>query len=276
MIIKNRICKSFRLKALVAGAALVAAANFPAKAVVIDFEELLPLANANPSINPGDNFTLFDLSTPYDNQFGGNYETPNSLPESFTIRALGDAGGAGPGPGGPVNELFSVFGSVEGGGQFVGSGGNAVAMFNDAKLGDGRSELTRTDGGLFDIFSIDLAPLVIGQGAVVEFVGTKADNSTVTKSFNVTSTFSLQQQDFVPADDFVNLVSLVWTNEAGAFHQFDNINVANAQDQGGGNQGGGNQGGGNNEVPEPGVLSILAVGLLGLGLLARRRQRTIL
>ena len=273
MLFKNRIGERHSLKAVIAGTALVLSVALPAEAGVITFEELLPLANAEPSINAGDNFTLFDLSTaPYDTAFGGRYRTFNELlPEAFTIRALGDAGGAGPGPGGPVNELFSVFGSVEGGGQFVGVGGNDVVVFNDAKNGDGRSELTRTDGGLFDIFSIDLAPLVVGQGAVVEFVGPKADNSTVTKSFNVTSTFELQAKDFEPADDFVNLVSLVWTNEAGAFHQFDNINVANAQDQGGGNQGGGN-----NEVPEPGALSILAVGLLGLGLLARRRQRTIL
>lgn len=86
---------------------------------------------------------------------------------------------------------------------------------------DGRIQLVATDGGVFDLTSIDLsrASLTIDGGAIVRFTGTKADSSTVSQSFTVGFDLAFDTFSF---SGFEDLVSVSWFQER-PFHQFDNI-----------------------------------------------------
>lgn len=124
--------------------------------------------------------------------------------------------------------------------------------------------LTRSDGGLFDLLSIDLAilPAFTEDGKPillpfdVTFHGTKVDGSSVANIFMHTEAFAFETFPFV---GFSDLTSMNWFQGTGnpgePAHQFDDLNVS--------------------PVPEPSSLLLLGCGLAGL-LLCRRPRRDAL
>jgi hypothetical protein len=133
--------------------------------------------------------------------------------------------------------------------------------------GDGNSKtvLTRSDGGRFHIFSIDLAelpnfdgttgdPIDFGSFALT-FYGTKFDGSVVEATAKIGPFPELTTFNF--SSEFTNLLSLEWKQGGGGefdlTHQFDNLRL--------------------NDVPEPGTLLLLATGALSS--IPWRRRRSI-
>jgi len=106
--------------------------------------------------------------------------------------------------------------------------------------------LIRQGGGTFDLISIDLDSLWLGN-ANVEFIGVLEGGGTVTQSFVTDSTRnSMQTFTF---SGFNDLVSVSWDDlEFATLHHFDNI-VAN--------------------IPEPASIAFLALGVM----LAGRKRR---
>jgi hypothetical protein len=127
------------------------------------------------------------------------------------------------------------------------TGSTALANNDDS----GITQLTRADGGSFNLGSIDLAvlyPGITGDGAVsVTFTGARADQSTVSQTVVVNDGL-VQTFSFA---GFTNLSSVTWSNEA-MYHQFDNLNVT--------------------AVPEPGSVAMFLAGIGVLGALGRRRK----
>ncbi|MFY9513190.1 MAG: NF038120 family PEP-CTERM protein [Rubrivivax sp.] len=152
----------------------------------------------------------------------------------------------------------------------VSPSGNATQFYFNSN--DGALSLARSDGSLFDLsgFSaafvpLDPAPL---QTTVIVAVGTKQDNTTVTASWSFASSatshfpfssysgaafaaFSnLKQVEFRACSLVGSAICTVATQNNGQF-AIDNILVAAP-------------------VPEPSTTLLLTLGLLGLGLRARR------
>jgi hypothetical protein len=136
----------------------------------------------------------------------------------------------------------------------------STTLYNGNGLGG--TTLSRSDGDLFRLFSIDLAempnfdptgrPVNLGSFALT-FVGTKGDGSTVQATATILP-FSTSTTLGLPAD-FDNLLAVSWTQgRDGApslTHQFDNVRVTT--------------------VPEPATLFLLGMGLASVGLLRGRR-----
>jgi hypothetical protein len=125
--------------------------------------------------------------------------------------------------------------------SFIGS----TSLFNDQP--GNTTQLFKVGGGAFDMTSIDLA-CVYNDGSVqtVNFVGTRADNSTVNASFNLTNP---NTQTTFAFSGMTNIVKLEWNQDA-PYHQFDNVTI-------------------NGAVPEPASLAVLGLGALAL---IRRRK----
>ena len=96
---------------------------------------------------------------------------------------------------------------------------------------NGLTTLTKSDNGLFNLMSIDLAASDPGNQILigVSFTGTKADNSTVTQTFTGITGF-----DRYFLNNFTNLNKVEWTQSTYSIddpfdgnyhtgHQFDNI-----------------------------------------------------
>lgn len=122
-------------------------------------------------------------------------------------------------------------------------------------------EMTKVGGEFFDVLSIDIADLIneveFGNAvppvtAVLDFVGTRSNSTTVTATFTTDTLAGLETFN-LPAD-FTNLVSFAWTPRGAIdiypFAQVDNIVVA--------------------AVPEPASAALLATGLVSLTLVRRR------
>ncbi|WP_295621353.1 PEP-CTERM sorting domain-containing protein [Chamaesiphon sp. GL140_3_metabinner_50] len=87
--------------------------------------------------------------------------------------------------------------------------------------------LTKVGGGAFDLSSIDLTDFTSGVGqTIINFTGTRADNSTVAQSLTVDALPGFQTFNF---SGFTNLVNVKWQNSVAvgtSAPQFDNINVS--------------------------------------------------
>jgi hypothetical protein len=102
------------------------------------------------------------------------------------------------------------------------AGSTALQEFQSTAL----TRLTQVGGGNFDLSSIDLADFTNGGSQpIVNFTGTRADNSTVTQSVTLDALPGLQTLNF---SGFTNLAKVEWNNTGSFSHQFDNINVSAA------------------------------------------------
>jgi hypothetical protein len=113
---------------------------------------------------------------------------------------------------------------------FVGS----TTLFHH--IGGGKIILSRIDGSLFDLISIDIAelPTIDGNGQPVDFgsfditfIGTRADTSTLSETFTAQSFPRVTTFQF---SDFSGLVFVHWFQGGGGgpglqTHQFDNVLV---------------------------------------------------
>jgi hypothetical protein len=122
----------------------------------------------------------------------------------------------------------------------------------------GITRLTKSDGGLFDLLSIDLARLSISAGDVpVTFIGTFLNGSTITQSFNVIrdnpSAISLQTFDFA---GFTNLTKVEWTQTSILNHQFDNVQLSTVS-----------------AVPVPSGIVLMSIAIVGMCMTRRKLSR---
>lgn len=136
---------------------------------------------------------------------------------------------------------FATYGTLDT--EFSGS----TALINDNA--DGLTTLTKANGRVFNLISIDLTELIVGDGVDydVEFTGTTFHRGTVTLAFSLNGLRDTETLYFDAR--FSDLIAVSWANTGGG-HQFDNI-VA---------------------VPEPATLglSLCALGILG-GMVRNRR-----
>ena len=121
-----------------------------------------------------------------------------------------------------------------------------TSFFNDTV--NGVTTLTKIGGDLFSLDNIDLDGYN-QLAANVTFVGTLLNNTTTSVTFTTNASYGLQTFAFSSAFD--NVKSVSWT-QASPYHSFDNIVVNAAQ------------------VPEPGTMAMLGLGLLGV--VASRRK----
>ncbi len=130
----------------------------------------------------------------------------------------------------------------------------------------GTTSMAAAGNAAFTLNSIDLAPLIVGGSSnfTVTFTGTFADSSTVTQTFTVSDTDTLQTFDF---SGFTNIVKLSFTQgtNSGFFgaqdtaYQFDNVDIASPA----------------SGVPEPGSLSLIAIGVASLIGFSLKRRRVV-
>jgi hypothetical protein len=85
--------------------------------------------------------------------------------------------------------------------------------------------LKQTDGGAFDLLSIDLARnFRFDPAPTVTFTGTRADGGTVSETFTVAVASGFQTFDFT---GFTDLTQVTWDQPplAAGLHQFSNIHL---------------------------------------------------
>lgn len=120
----------------------------------------------------------------------------------------------------------------------------STALINDNW--EGTTVLTRMDGGLFRMNSIDLAELfAMDEPFEVTFAGLLDNGDTVFQSFTLDGLFGAETFTFDAA--FTDLVAVSWQQGGDFFHQFDNIDVTPI---------------GAAPVPEPATMLLFGAGLL--------------
>lgn len=124
--------------------------------------------------------------------------------------------------------------------------GSAALVNNEH---NGITKLTKDSSEVFDIFSIDLTEIDVDRlgPTTVDFIGNLSGGGTVNQSFSLDGVFGFETFLF---SGFENLTSLTWT-QTSDYHQFDNIMI-------------------DANVPEPGMLALLAIGLAGVGFTRRK------
>lgn len=122
--------------------------------------------------------------------------------------------------------------------------------------------ITAAGDAPFTLNSIDLAPLIAGTTGVfnVTFTGTLADSSTVSQTFTVSDSDTLQTLDFSGFTNVVNVsfvqgANLGFFGSQGTAYQFDNVNVS--------------------LTPEPGTAVLWITGI-GLMIVMRKRLAQLL
>jgi len=124
----------------------------------------------------------------------------------------------------------------------------STALFNNG-FGE-TTRLTRVDAGAFDMLSIDLCDAYLDPNEYdIEFVGTRADASTVSNTFSITDGTTLNTFLFT---GMTNIVKLEWVQGPDFVHQFDNVTLNPTV------------------VPEPATMAALG---LGAAAMLRRRRR---
>ena len=153
----------------------------------------------------------------------------------------------------PVHNL-ATWGTASG--NYFGS----TALWNGDGTGvTGITRLTRTDGGAFDLLSIDIAELnLAGAGiAGVTFEAVFSGGGTTSANFTTDgdrTTGDLSSFQTFAFTGFTDIVSVSWL-QVTPFIQFDNVTVHNAAD-----------------IPEPRAVALfLAAAVLTLALAGRRR-----
>lgn len=127
------------------------------------------------------------------------------------------------------------------------------ALFNEAFLGT-QVRVSGVGGARFSLFSLDLAPIFVFPGApgtqTVTFTGMRMGGMMLSQTFDLALGGLLQT---VQLNGFTDLESVTFDfGNPDAAAQFDNIAAQ--------------------VVPEPSTYLLLASGLLGVGVMARRRR----
>jgi hypothetical protein len=170
----------------------------------------------------------------------------------ITFDALGSAGTGVNYTGSGYAELGYVFSSSLGGGVAFGTfqSGHAAytgspSFFND--WSSGLTALTKADGTAFNAVSIDLCNLsrAGGTNQSVNFTGYRADNSSVSESFQLSNSANMTTFTFTA---MTNIVRMDWV-QVQPYHQFDNLTLG--------------------PVPEP--VSVITLGV-GVAAFLRRRR----
>ena len=150
---------------------------------------------------------------------------------------------------------FATWGTASG--NYFGS----TALWNGDGTGvTGITRLTRTDGGAFDLLSIDIAELnLAGAGiAGVTFDAVFSGGGTTSASFTTDgsrATGDLSSFQTFAFTGFTDIVSVSWL-QVTPFIQFDNVTVRSATD-----------------IPEPPAVGLFAAAVLALAVVGRRRRR---
>lgn len=136
----------------------------------------------------------------------------------------------------------------------------STALFN--LFDNDTTVLSRTDGGAFNLLSIDLSEAFRGgRSTTVDFVGTRVDGTQVVESVVMDGIFGFESFNF---SHLIGVTSVFWS-QGSSYHQFDNVALGLMGDP---NPGGGAV------VPVPGAYLLGAFGLALAGLVKRRQPKT--
>ncbi len=134
----------------------------------------------------------------------------------------------------------------------------STALFN--LFDNDTTVLSRTDGGVFDLYSIDLSEAFRGgRSASVDFVGTRVDGTQVVESVVLDGIFGFESFNF---NSLTGVTSVFWS-QGSSYHQFDNVALGLMGDPSPGGV-----------VPVPGAFLLGAFGLTLAGVIKRRQSKT--